>query len=128
MDRSSIAREGTIKHAFEEKGIIKIAKKDKKDQEIAFERAEEIAIEAGAEELKDEEDDCWTFYSTACDVYSVKAFIEKERTDIDILNCEILYKPVASLPLEDELAETVSNLVDSIASLNEVNKVYDNAS
>lgn len=125
--RSSIAREGTIRHSFEEKGQIKIGKKDGKGNEINFEKAEEIAIEAGAEEVREEDDDSWTFYTTPTELYNVKAFIEKELTEVEILSCELFYSPVVAVPLDDELAETVSNLVEMLSGLPEVNRVYDNA-
>lgn len=106
--------------------MVKIGKKTKDNVEIAYEKAEEMAIEAGAEEVHDEDDECWTLVTSSQDVYSVKGYIEKEKTDVEIVACEVLYKPVVSLPLTDDMVETISNLVDSLSNLHEVNKVWDN--
>ena len=126
MNRSKIAKDGTIKHSFEEKGQVKISKSDTNGKEISFERAEEIAIECGAEEVKDEEDDTWTLYTTPFELFNVKAHIEKSMSDIEIVACETLYQPVMIVPVDDEMAESVSEFVDTLNSLGEVNRVFAN--
>lgn len=105
---------------------MKIGKSDANGKEISFERAEEIAIESGAEEVKDEEDDTWTLYTAPFELFNVKAHIEKQMSDIEIISCETLYLPVVVVPVDDELAETVSTFVDSLNSVSEVNRVFAN--
>lgn len=52
---------GQAEKVFMQKGFVKICKKDKNGAEISHERAEEIGIEANAEEVHedDENEELW---------------------------------------------------------------------
>lgn len=45
------------RHSFDKKGVIVIGVKDKEKKEVSLERALELAIEAGAEDVNETEDE-----------------------------------------------------------------------
>lgn len=101
-------KEGSGIQAFEPKGAVKISRKDKKGGIVTLERAEEIGIEAEAEEVVgdedgaddsqpggagaqdagQEDDSSWTLRCPTSDLYLVKSYVEKNFPDIIITDCE----------------------------------------
>lgn len=125
--------------SFEERGVIVIGKKDKNGKMIDKERAEDIAIEAGAEEVGMEEEDegkekgaddgtdvpTWTLYTMARDVMSVKGKID-ELQDIEILEAQVRYLPVHYVLLNEKDAATAATLIERLQELEEVSMIHDN--
>lgn len=124
-----LMREGSCKHAFEEKGIIQIPKQDKAGKEITLERAEEIAIEAGAEEVRDDNDDpeqYWILITDPLQIFEVKSVIEKTMPFIEIASTETHYLPIVRVPLSETDAEKAAEMCSRLQEMDEVNIIYDN--
>lgn len=92
-------KEGSGIQAFEPKGAVKISRKDRNGASVTLEKAEEIGIEAEAEEVIGEEEDAlsdaaqeddssWTLRCPTSDLYLVKSYVEKNFPDIIITDCE----------------------------------------
>ena len=140
-------KEGAARMSFEEKGVITIARKDRNGKEIDKDRIEEIAIEAGAEEVIDEEEEAggeptsqegagqldqgdqeeraWTLQTGSKEVFVVKGKLDK-MPDIVVLDAEVRFMPIVRVPLSPEQASGVSTLIEGLQAMDEVNTIYDN--
>lgn len=133
--------------SFEERGIIIISKKDKNGGMIDKDRAELIAIEAGAEEVVDESEtqeaqtedqeqspaggdvtgmeDTWTIYTSARDFNVARGAIDKME-EVEILEADCRFIPVTLLPLSEEDMTAATSLLETLRAMDEVNAIYDN--
>ena len=137
---------GVAKMAFNERGVIQIAKVTRDGQAIDKDRAEEIAIEAGAEEILEEEvqedaeqeqqenasqedeasvQSAWTLYTSADEFNVVRGKIEGMK-DVEILDAAIRYLPIVQVPLNQEDMTAATSLVQTLQELEDVSNVYDN--
>lgn len=126
-------KEGAAKHSFTERGVISIGKKDKAGNAIDKDRAEEIAIITGAEEVEEEEVDegdtesvpSWTLYTSPDQLPIVKSKIEKME-DIEVLEADVKFLPVVYVPLSPTDLDTAATLCAALQELEEVTHVFDN--
>jgi len=118
---------GAAKHAFEEKGVIRIMKKVG-EEVISFEKMEETAIEVGAEEVKEDEDDSdvWTLLTAPLDVNTVRTCLEKMLPGVEILEADSKYLPIVQVPLSEEDMEKAAALCSTFQEMDEVNNIFDN--
>jgi len=121
-------RDSAVKSMFRERGFVKIRRKDKNGQEIDFAKAEEIAIEAGAEEVREDEDNAevWHFDVELTEMYKVKHAVEKNFPDVEIEDCDISYEPINPIQLSDEDMEKASSVFEALNEIEDVTKVYAN--
>ncbi|XP_015792785.1 uncharacterized protein LOC107369336 [Tetranychus urticae] len=135
------AREGALKHLFIQRGVVKISRTDKDGNEIDFDAAEVIGIEAGAEEISvpEEEEESkrnkdadaeanitWDLMVSKDDLFRVKGFIEKNRPDLVIKDFCIEYFPRSYVEIDDKAIQKLSELVDALDEIAEVQKIYVN--
>ncbi|XP_053213267.1 probable transcriptional regulatory protein THEYE_A1868 [Panonychus citri] len=131
------AREGALLKLFTQKGVVRINRIDKDGNPIDFDKAEEVGIEAGAEEVRSIEDDeesksketsetSWDLLMSKEDLFSVKGYIEKNRPDVVIGDFRLEYFPHLYVEISDQDIEKLSELVDAIDELPEVTKVFVN--
>ncbi|KAI1300007.1 Translational activator of cytochrome c oxidase 1 [Halotydeus destructor] len=129
-DGAAILRKGVAEHSFAQRGVVKISRKTKDGQDIGLERAEEIAIEAGAEEVKesDNEDEAhvWLLETDPNDMFAVKGKIEKSFSDVEIIEYDSIYIAHQTVPLTDEQLEKTSELCDALNEVQDIQRVYDN--
>lgn len=136
--RVGMMREGSAKQAFTERGIIMVGKKDKSGNLIDKDRAEDIAIEVGAEEVEDVEPEAsdsndgqeedgpnWTFYTMARDVTAVKLKLES-LGDVEVISAETKFLPLVKVPLSKEDVQMAVTLIEKMQELEEVSSCYDN--
>lgn len=122
------ADEGRALSLFEEKGVVRV-KNIKNDSNFDLEQAEEIAIEADAEEVRiDDEDN--TILMFLGDEYShirVKGYIEKNYSNhyVVIENGVELIPYVRNEISEQSFQQTVE-AINEIGELEGVNRVYNN--
>lgn len=84
--------------------------------------AEEIAIEAGANDVKELEDDLWHFISSVNDFSTVQDNIEKAGWDIDKANLGYIAKTEADITEEQE--NDVQEFMQKLEDHDDVKKVY----
>ena len=115
----SLGTQGSASHNFSQIGIIKIDKKEISDEHIF-----ELAIEAGADECKTNDD----FHEIQCpvnEIYNVKKELEKEITNF--ISTEIEWIPLNSVEISKEKNESLINFFDSLEEDDDVQNVYSNA-
>ena len=115
----SLGTQGSASHNFTQLGIIKIDKK-----EISDERVFELAIEAGAEECKSNDD----FHEIQCainEIYNVKKELEKEINNF--ISTEIEWIPLNNVEVSKEKNDDLINFFESLEEDDDVQNVYSNA-
>ena len=115
----SLGTQGSASHNFNQVGIIKIDKK-----EISDERIFELAIEAGAEECKSNND----FHEIQClvnEIYNVKKELEKEI--INFISTEIEWIPLNSVKISKEKNDHLINFFETLEEDDDVQNIYSNA-
>ena len=114
----SLGTQGSASHNFNQLGIIKIDKK-----EVSDERALELAIDAGADECKSNND----FHEIQCpinDIYNVKKELEKEINNF--ISTEIEWRPLNSIEISKEKYENLINFFETLEEDDDVQNIYSN--
>ena len=111
-----MAEPGSVMFQFTRKGVI--FTKQKGDEVMMS------ALEAGAEDVIDEEDGT-TIYTAASDLAKVREAIIASGIEID--SAELQYVPNNTVELEDEKAEKVEKLLNAVDDLDDVTAVHTNA-
>ena len=115
----SLGTQGSASHNFTQLGIIKIDKK-----EISDERVLELAIEAGAEECKSNDN----FHEIQCainEIYNVKKELEKEINNF--ISTEIEWLPLNSVEISKEKKDDIINFFELLEDDDDVQNIYSNA-
>ena len=115
----NLGTQGSASHNFNQLGIIKIDKKEVSDDQIF-----ELAINAGADECKSEND----FHEIQCpvsEIYNVKKELEKEITNF--ISTEIEWVPLNSVKISKEKNEDLINFFELLEDNDDVQNVYSNA-
>ncbi len=115
----SLGTQGSASHNFNQLGIIKIDKKEISDEDIF-----ELAIEAGADECKTNDD----FHEIQCsinEIYNVKKELEKKVSNF--ISTEIEWIPLNNVEISKEKNESLINLFDSLEEDDDVQNFYSNA-
>jgi len=115
----SLGTQGSASHNFSQLGIIKIDKKEISDENIF-----ELAIEAGADECKTNDD----FHEIQCpvnEIYNVKKELEKKISNF--ISTEIEWIPLNNVEISKENNESLINFFDSLEEDDDVQNFYSNA-
>ena len=115
----SLGTQGSASHNFNQLGVIKIEKK-----EVSDERIFELAIEAGANECKSNDD----FHEIQCsvsDIYNVKKKLEKEISNF--ISTEIGWIPLNSVKISIKKNDDLINFFESLEEDDDVQNIYSNA-
>ena len=115
----SLGSQGSASHNFDQLGVIKIDKK-----EVSDERILELAIEAGANECKSNND----FHEIHCsvnEIYNVKKELEKEINNF--ISTEIEWIPLNSREISKEKNEDLIDFFESLEEDDDVQNFYSNA-
>ena len=115
----NLGTQGSASHNFNQLGVIKIDK-----NEISDERIFELAIEAGADECKTNDD----FHEIQCsvnEIYNVKKELEKEITNF--ISTEIEWVPLNGVEISKEKKENLINFFNSLEDDDDVQNFYSNA-
>ncbi len=115
----NLGTQGSASHNFNQTGVIKIEK-----NEITDERIFELAIEAGADECKSNND----FHEIQCsisEIYNVKKELEKEISNF--ISTEIEWIPLNSIQISKEKNNDLINFFESLEEDDDVQNVYSNA-
>ena len=111
-----MAEPGSVMFQFARKGVIEISEKG--DDAVM------AALEAGAEDASEEDDDT-VIYTAASDLMKVRgALVDAGMT---VTSAELSYVPTSYVPVEGENAEKLEKLLGAIDDLDDVTNVYTNA-
>ena len=114
----SLGTQGSASHNFRQLGIIKIDKKEIKDNSIL-----ELAVEAGADECKSYDE----FHEIHCEVneiYNVKKNLEKNLSNF--ISTEIVWVPLNSVEIRKEKKNDVIEFLESLEENDDVQNVFSN--
>ena len=115
----SLGTQGSASHNFNQMGIIKIDKK-----EVNNDRIFELAIEAGADECKTNDE----FHEIQCsvnEIYNVKKELEKNINNF--ISTEIEWLPLNSVTISKEKNEDLINFFETLEGDDDVQNIYSNA-
>ena len=110
--------DGTATWMFDRKGVVVLAK-----EKIGEDKLMELAIEAGAEDVRDE-DEVWVVISDPASFSAVQAALdslEPESTEL-----RWLVKPENATPVSGDAAQTIARLWAKFDEHDDVQKVYCN--
>lgn len=108
---------------FDRKGVITVEGSD----DLNFEKAEDIAIECGAEEVDEARSDTQTFFDFYCspeDLMRVKTALTKHNLNIKV--AEIRYEPQRWTPLKGVQLGSAKKLLDALHDCPAVLAVHHN--
>ena len=114
----SLGTQGSASHNFTQLGVIKIDKKEISDEDIL-----ELAIEAGANECKSDEE----FHEIQCstnDIYNVKKELEKKISKF--ISTGIEWVPLNTVEISDEKKEELINFFEILEDDDDVQNIYSN--
>jgi|TARA_B100001142_G_scaffold45358_1_gene41604 YebC/PmpR family DNA-binding regulatory protein len=114
----SLGTLGSASHNFNQLGVIKIDKKEINDEEIF-----ELAIEAGADECKSNNE----FHEIQCqinEIYNVKKELEKKINNF--ISTEIEWIPLNRVKIANEKNEDVVNFFETLEEEDDVQNIYSN--
>ena len=115
----SLGTQGSASHNFNQLGVIKVEKKEVSDARIF-----ELAIEAGADECKSN-DDFHEIQCTVTEIYNVKKRLEREINNF--LSTEIEWIPLNSVKIPEEKNEDLINFFETLEEDDDVQNIYTNA-
>ena len=115
----SLGTQGSASHNFNQLGVIKVEKK-----EVSDERIFELAIEAGANECKSNDD----FHEIQCpvtEIYNVKKELEREINNF--ISTEIEWIPLNNIKISEEKNDDLINFFETLEEDDDVQNIYTNA-
>ena len=115
----SLGTQGSASHNFDQLGVIRIDKK-----EISDENVFELAIDAGADECKSNNE----FHEIQCkvsEIYNIKKELEKKITNF--ISTEIEWIPLNNVKVSKEKNEELINLLETLEDEDDVQNIYSNA-
>jgi YebC/PmpR family DNA-binding regulatory protein len=115
----SLGTQGSASHNFNQLGIIKINRED-----ISDDRIFELAIDAGADECKTNND----FHEIQCpvsEIYNVKKELEKEISNF--VSTGIEWIPLNNVEISKENNEQLINFFETLEEDDDVQNIYSNA-
>lgn len=122
----NLGTSGSVGYLFTRKGVISFAPDEDGKMNIDEEKAMEIGLEAGADDIVTNDDGSIDVYTTPeafADV--VEAF---EKNNIKPVNAEVSMVPSTESELEGEQAVKCMRMIDALEDLDDVQNVYHNAS
>ncbi len=117
-NEGSLGEAGCVAWIFDKKGIIRFGKEEYEEEKLM-----EAALEAGAEDLSDEED-CWEVltdmaqFETVRDTLNSSGFTSQES--------EITAIPKNTTPLTGKVAEQMLRLIDALEDHDDIQHAYSN--
>jgi len=113
----NLAEPGAVAWIFEQKGLIVVPKKDE-------EKVLEIAIEKGAEDTKEYENEIEVITDPSQFEEIKKAL---ENAGIEIISAKVTMVPKTTVPVEDEAtANSILKFMEALEELDDVQQVYAN--
>ncbi len=115
----NMGESGSVSWIFEQKGYIVVEKGAVEEDKLM-----EIALEAGAEDVRDDGDN-FEVITNPSDFEDVKEAVE--NASISFALAEVTMLPKTLAPVDGESAEKLMRLIDALEDCDDVQKVYTNA-
>lgn len=111
---------GSVAYLFEQRGEILLPPGLDEDALM------EVALEAGASDVLQEEDGSFTIVTAADNSFGVVVDALRQA-DLEVANAEVVMAPANHIEVEGEIAEKVLKLIDQLEDLDDVQAVFSNA-
>ena len=115
----NLGETGSVAWQFQRKGLIVVEKAVAPDEE----RLLELALEAGAEDLRDAESS-WDIVTEPQAMKDVRRSLEEAAVPVD--TAELTMLPQTSVPVDGGEAKQVLNLIEALDDLDDIQAVYAN--
>jgi YebC/PmpR family DNA-binding regulatory protein len=115
----NVGTDGCVAWMFDKKGLISVSKEDSDEETLM-----EVALEAGAEDIKDE-GDVFEIITTPEDFDAVKEAVDAAQIKYQM--AEITMLPQNMTPVEGKEAEQMIRFMDALDDCDDVQKFYTNA-
>lgn len=115
----NLGESGSVAWIFEKKGIIKVAKTAIDEESLMM-----ASIEAGAEDIKSEEPDCFEIYTEYETLDDVKEALENNK--INLMEAEKTRIPQNTVQLDGKHAEQMLKLMEVLDDHDDIQEVYSN--
>ncbi|XP_053883590.1 translational activator of cytochrome c oxidase 1 isoform X2 [Malaclemys terrapin pileata] len=128
LKRNGVQMSDGARHSFDKKGVITVSGHDSQQRPVALEQALELAIEAGAQDVWEEDDEKeQAVLKFVCEVPSLHQVRQKlDSKGLQSLSAALEFIPNARVRLTDEEMERASQLLSMLGDCQEVIRVYDN--
>ncbi|MBU0972050.1 MAG: YebC/PmpR family DNA-binding transcriptional regulator [Proteobacteria bacterium] len=115
----NVGTDGCVAWMFDKKGLISVSKEDASEEALM-----EVALEAGAEDIKDE-GDTFEIITAPEDFDAVKDAVDKAQIKYQM--AEITMLPQNMTPVDGTEAEQVIRFMDALDDCDDIQKFYTNA-
>ncbi len=115
----NVGTDGCVAWMFDKKGLIVVGRQDADEDTLM-----EIALDAGAEDIKDEED-CFEIITAPDDLEAVRMALEK--AEIPFETAEITMLPQNYTSVQGKEAEQMCQFLEALDDCDDVQKFYSNA-
>ncbi|MGC9393588.1 MAG: YebC/PmpR family DNA-binding transcriptional regulator [Anaerolineae bacterium] len=116
----SIASPGAVAWQFDRKGAIHVP------ANVDFDMLFEAAVEAGAEDVvQGEDEDDHIIYTDPTDLHAVSTYL-KETANIEVTEANLVLVPQNELALDEKNAVQVLKLISNLEELDDVTQVFSN--
>jgi YebC/PmpR family DNA-binding regulatory protein len=114
----NLGESGSVAWQFSRKGIISVERNGKSEDEVM-----EVALEAGAEDVRAEED-TFDIYTAAEDYAAVRQGVEE--AGLPVRSADLTMVPDTTIAVEGKTAEQMLRLMDQLEDHDDVQNVYAN--
>lgn len=115
----ALAERNTVAWLFERKGAVLVTREDTDADDLML-----VALDAGAEDILDEDDEMFEVMTTPETFDAVRASIEENG--FGIISAELQMLPTTTVPLAPDEAPAVLKVLDVLEDLDDVSNVYAN--
>jgi YebC/PmpR family DNA-binding regulatory protein len=115
----NLGESGCVAWMFEKTGLIKVDRTNSIEEELLM-----LVIEAGAEDMKTDDDESYEIYTEPDQLETIRA--ELEKNEIVIASAERTMIPQNTVKLEDKSAEQMLKLMDALDDHDDIQEVYAN--
>ena len=114
----NLGTDGSVSYLFNKIGIIHVAKAYSEEEIL------DIALEAGADDLVDEEE----YFEIITSSSNLSSVLESlKQNNIENTNAELTLRAETSVALDQEMSEKVLKIMDFMDELDDVQEVHTNA-
>lgn len=116
------------RHFFDRKGVVVVGVEDREKKAVNLERALELAIEAGAEDVREAEDEEEkNLFKFICDASSLHQVRKKlDSLGLRPVSCSMEFIPHSKVQLAEPELEQAVHLIQALNNYEDVIHVYDN--
>jgi len=115
----NLGESGCVAWMFERKGYIKVEKTNFDEEELFL-----ISVDAGAEDMKTDDEEYYEIYSEYEQLESVRVSLENKNIVVSV--AEMTMIPQNTVKLEDKSAEQMLKLMDALDDHDDIQEVFAN--